>query len=78
LCEAAYTIVKGWLEGENYPRRLRSRNRSHRPAGKWRRKYQQVLNSRSARVLIPRMMIGLYDIRNDRGVGHAGAEVDPN
>lgn len=24
------------------------------------------------------MMIGLYDIRNDRGVGHAGAEVNPN
>jgi hypothetical protein len=24
------------------------------------------------------MMIGLYDIRNNRGVGHAGAEVDPN
>ena len=23
-------------------------------------------------------MIGLYDIRNNRGVGHAGAEVDPN
>ncbi|MBB3083292.1 hypothetical protein [Geodermatophilus sabuli] len=24
------------------------------------------------------MMIGLYDIRNNRGVGHAGADVDPN
>lgn len=24
------------------------------------------------------MTVGLYDIRNNRGVGHAGAEVDPN
>jgi hypothetical protein len=40
--------------------------------------YQQVPNSRSARILLPRMMIGLYDIRNNRGVGHAGADVDPN
>jgi hypothetical protein len=24
------------------------------------------------------MMVGLYDIRNNRGVGHSGAEVDPN
>ena len=23
------------------------------------------------------MMIGLYDVRNNRGVGHAGSEVDP-
>lgn len=23
-------------------------------------------------------MLGLYDIRNNRGVGHAGADVDPN
>jgi hypothetical protein len=40
--------------------------------------YQQVADSRSARILIPRMMLGLYDIRNNRGVGHAGADVDPN
>jgi hypothetical protein len=40
--------------------------------------YHHVPDSRSARILIPRMMLGLYDIRNNRGVGHAGAEVDPN
>jgi hypothetical protein len=40
--------------------------------------YQQVQNSHSARILIPRMMLGLYDIRNNRGVGHAGADVNPS
>src|SRR5262249_17697761 len=27
---------------------------------------------------IPRMLLGLYDIRNNRGVGHVGGDVDPN
>ena len=30
------------------------------------------------RVQIPRMLISLYDIRNNRGVGHVGGEVNPN
>jgi hypothetical protein len=33
---------------------------------------------RSLRVQIPRMLLALYEIRNNRGVGHVGGEVDPN
>jgi len=33
---------------------------------------------RSSRVLIPRLLPYLYEIRNNRGVGHVGGEVDPN
>src|SRR5207248_2967415 len=33
---------------------------------------------RSARIQIPRMLIALYEIRNNRGVGHAGGDVNPN
>lgn len=32
----------------------------------------------SLRVLIPRVLPVLYDIRNNRGVGHVGGDVDPN
>jgi hypothetical protein len=32
----------------------------------------------SFRILIPRMLPALYDVRNNRGVGHAGGDVDPN
>jgi hypothetical protein len=32
----------------------------------------------SLRILIPRMLPALYDIRNNRGVGHVGGDVDPN
>ena len=33
---------------------------------------------RSIRVQIPRMIIALYEIRNNRNVGHVGGDVDPN
>jgi hypothetical protein len=33
---------------------------------------------RSIRVQIPRMLIALYEIRNNRNVGHVGADIDPN
>lgn len=78
LCEAVYTICKGWLEGGKYPARAKKPSRFPIRCWEMESAYQQVPNSRSARVLIPRMMIGLYDIRNNRGVGHAGADVDPN
>lgn len=33
---------------------------------------------RSLRILIPRILPALYEIRNNRGVGHVGGDVDPN
>lgn len=34
--------------------------------------------SRSVRILIPRMLVPLYEIRNNRNVGHVGGDVDPS
>ena len=78
LCEAVYTICKGWLEGGKYAARAEKPSRFPNKCWDMESAYQQVPNSRTARILIPRMMLGLYDIRNNRGVGHAGAEVNPN
>ncbi len=33
---------------------------------------------RSFQILIPRMLPALYEVRNNRGVGHSGGDVDPN
>lgn len=33
---------------------------------------------RSFQILIPRLLPALYEVRNNRGVGHAGGDVDPN
>jgi hypothetical protein len=33
---------------------------------------------RSFQILIPRLLPALFELRNNRGVGHAGGDVDPN
>jgi hypothetical protein len=33
---------------------------------------------RSLRIQVPRILVALYEIRNNRGVGHVGGDVDPN
>jgi hypothetical protein len=33
---------------------------------------------RSFQILIPRLLPALFEVRNNRGVGHAGGDVDPN
>lgn len=34
--------------------------------------------SRSVRIQIPRILIALYELRNNRAIGHVGGDVDPN
>src|SRR5207249_837480 len=36
------------------------------------------MGGRAMRILIPRAIPPVYEMRNNRGVGHAGAEVDPS
>ncbi|MEA2588719.1 MAG: hypothetical protein QOH66_1646 [Actinomycetota bacterium] len=78
LCEAVFTIIEGYLEGGKYPARAKKPRQFLQACLGLEQKYAHVPDSRSPRILIPRLMVGLYDIRNNRGVGHAGAEVDPN
>lgn len=74
LCEAAYTIIRGLADGQ-YP------TRSHKPRNMvdaCKTMERENSQPRSVRVQIPRMIVALYEIRNNRGVGHAGGDVDPN
>lgn len=75
LCEVVYTILKGFVDNSypdtpSKPRNMVAACRSLEQAGGG--------FPRSIRILIPRMLIALYEIRNDRGVGHVGGDVDPN
>jgi hypothetical protein len=74
FCEIVYTILDGYA-ANNYPaipskpsnflNACRSlENNGHVP--------------RSFQILIPRLLPALYEIRNNRGVGHVGGDVDPN
>lgn len=76
LCEAAFTIVKGYLEGGGYPDRASKPRNMVEACKKLEQDYPRA--PRSPRVQVPRMLVALYEIRNNRGVGHAGGDVNPN
>lgn len=75
LCEVIYSILEGYISG-TFP------NKSSKPANMF--DACQALSKapssfpRSVRIQIPRMLNTLYEIRNTRGVGHVGGDVDPN
>lgn len=76
FCEVVYSILMGYIDGA-FPSSARKpknfvdacRKLEHASASSF---------SRSVRVQIPRMLIALYEIRNNRGVGHVGGDVEPN
>lgn len=75
LCEAVYTIVDGYMSGAYSARAHKPQNM---PVAC--KAFEQTYPSadRSPRIQIPRMIVALYEIRNNRGVGHAGGDVNPN
>jgi len=75
LCEVVYSILKGYVDN-NYPASA-SKPPNMLDACK---RLEQTPSTfpRSVRIQIPRMLTALYEIRNNRGVGHVGGDVDPN
>jgi hypothetical protein len=76
LCEVVYSILAGLLDNGNYPLtafKPPQFDRSCKDLEKFPKTY-----SDSARISIPRVLVGLYDVRNRRGVGHMGGEVSAN
>jgi hypothetical protein len=79
LCEIAYSIVHGALIG-TFPARSKKpasmvdacRALESMPVT------PNLVGNRSLRIQIPRLLPYLYEIRNNRGVGHVGGDVDPN
>ena len=76
LCEVAYSILVGHTSGAMPSKASKPRNM----VAACQALEQADANrfSRSVRIQIPRMLIALYEIRNNRGVGHVGGDVDPN
>lgn len=74
LCEVVYTILRGYVDGTfssspSKPGNMVDACHSLAQASSF---------SHSIRIQLPRMLISLYDIRNNRGVCHVGGDVDPN
>lgn len=76
LCEIIYSIIKGHVDGSfpskpSKPHNMLSACAALEQADKSR-------FSRAIRIQIPRVLIALYELRNNRDIGHVGGEVDPN
>lgn len=74
LCEVAYSVVKGIADGKFPARASKPRNM----VNACRALEGQGGVTRSVRIQIPRMLVALYEVRNNRNVGHVGGDVDPN
>lgn len=75
--EIAYTILEGHLNGGNFATRA-SKPQNFEQACRNLGNANKATYSKSARVTIPRVLVALYDIRNNRGVGHVGGDVSAN
>ena len=74
FCEIVFTILDGHAKGSydagpSKPRNFVSACRALE---------SNTGEPRSFQIMIPRVLPALYEIRNSRGVGHAGGDVDPN
>lgn len=74
FCEIAYTILDGHAKSVYASNPSKPRNF----VGACRGLESNSHVPRSFQILIPRLLPGLYEVRNNRGVGHVGGDVDPN
>ena len=76
LCEIVYTILRGQIDGKFSSKPTKPKNMVD--ACKAMEQASSTAHSRSIRIHIPRTLVALYEVRNNRGVGHAGGDVNPN
>jgi hypothetical protein len=76
LSEIVYSVLHGY-SSETYPAHA-FKPPDFYAACKAFEKLDKTIYPRAIRVQIPRILIGLYEIRNNRGVGHVGGDVNPN
>jgi hypothetical protein len=74
FCEIVYTIIDGYSSGSYQPSPKKPRNF----VDACRRLENNSNMPRSFQILIPRFLPALYEIRNNRNVGHVGGDVDPD
>ena len=74
FCEIVYTILDGYAKEDFVDAPVKPDD----IVGACRTLEKNTHVPRSFRILIPRMLPALYEIRNSRNVGHVGGDVDPN
>lgn len=74
FCEIVFTILDGFAKSSYAV--APSKPRAFDQACRALENHAHV--PRSFQILIPRLLPALFEVRNNRGVGHAGGDVDPN
>ena len=74
LCEVVYSILRGYVDA-SYPATPCKPSNMVLACNAFEK---ATTFDRSIRIQIPRIIIALYEVRNNRGVGHVGGEVNPN
>jgi hypothetical protein len=74
FCEIVYTILDGYAKGSYAAAPAKPPDF----VGACRSLEKNGNVPRSFQILIPRLLPALFEVRNNRGVGHAGGDVDPN
>ena len=72
--EIVYTILEGHAAGSYASKPTKPKDF----VAACRKLEQNTQIPRSFQILIPRLLPALYEVRNNRGVGHVGGDVDPN
>jgi hypothetical protein len=76
LCEVVHSILQGYVDGK-YPIKAKKPSNMVDACKKLETGTDPTKVPRSVRIQIPRMLVALYEIRNNRNVGHVGGDVDP-
>lgn len=77
FCEVVYTILRGRADGA-YPARAEKPRDMVQACRNLENADERRMGGRALRIQIPRAILPVYEIRSNRGTGHAGAEVDPS
>lgn len=75
MCEIIYSILDGFVSG-NFP--AHSSKPSNMVDACRTLEQAPATFERTVRIQIPRILIALYEVRNNRGAGHVGGDVNPN
>jgi hypothetical protein len=78
FCEVVYTILDGALSGGDFAAEPSKPRRFVEACRALETRPPIQVGDHSLRILIPRVLPGIYDIRNNRNVGHVGGDVTPN
>ncbi len=80
LCEVVFCIVEGALKGA-FPDNASKPASMYHSCIRLEQEYgpdPERIGDRSLRIMIPRLLPVLYEVRNNRNVGHVGGDVNPD